>query len=185
MLRTGAHISDMNAVRKHVSLVKGGGLVKMFQSATVITLTQFTDPDFLPWPDTSHPDPSTFADAVEVLRNYDIWNDVPQAIRLHLEKGLSNPSLETPKSFAGWDTYMLDTGNQRDACLAAAETAKRLGYNAYVLSTKLEGESRDIGRGLSGIAKEVQLYRRPFIPPCVIRIGNSAADKLIYIQHSV
>lgn len=179
LLRTGAHISDMNAVRKHVSLVKGGGLVKMFQPATVITLTQFTEPDFLPWPDTSFPDPSTFADAIEVLRNYDIWDDVPSAISSHLEKGLSDPSLETPKNFDGWDTYMLDTGNQRDACLAAVETAKKLGYNGYVLSTKIEGESRDIGRGFSGIAKEIKLYRRPFAPPCVIA---SAGETTVSIR---
>ena len=168
LLRTGAHISDMNAVRKHVSLVKGGGLIKLFQPATVITLTQFTEPDFLPWPDTSYPDPSTFADAIEVMRNYDIWDAAPVAVRAHLEKGLADPSLETPKSFDGWDTYMLDTGNPRAACLAAVEKAKSLGYNAYVLSTRLEGESRDVGRALSGIAKEIHLYGRPFTAPCII-----------------
>ena len=181
LLRTGAHISDMNAVRKHVSLVKGGGLVKMFQPATVVTLTQFTDPDFLPWPDTSYPDPSTFADAVEVLKNYDIWEEAPPAVKKHLEKGRLDPSLETPKDFTGWDTCVLDTGNQRGACLAAAQKAGDLGYNGYVLSTKLEGESRDIGRGLSGIAKEIQLYRRPFAPPCILA---SAGETTVSIRNA-
>ena len=168
LLRTGAHISEMNAVRKHVSLVKGGGLVKIFQPATVITLTQHTTPDFLPWPDTSYPDPSTFADAIQVLKNYDIWDPTPEGVKNYLLKGLVDPSLETPKTFENYDTYLLDTGNQRDACLAAVEKAKQLGYNAYVLSTKLEGESRDIGRGLAGIAKEIKLFDRPFAKPCVL-----------------
>lgn len=168
LLRTGAHISEMNAVRKHVSLVKGGGLIKMFQPATVITLTQDTRPDFLPWPDTSYPDPSTFADAIQMLKNYDIWEPAPVAVKAYLQKGLADPSLETPKSFEGWDTYLLDTGNQREACLAAVRKAESLGYAGYVLSTKLEGESRDIGRGLAGIAKEITLYDRPFSRPCII-----------------
>ncbi|MDL2210379.1 DUF4147 domain-containing protein [Desulfovibrio sp. OttesenSCG-928-O18] len=181
LLRTGAHISDMNAVRKHVSLVKGGGLIKMFQPATVITLTQFTEPDFLPWPDTSYPDPSTFADAIEVMQNYDIWDEAPAAVKAHLQKGLTDSSLETPKSFEGWDTYILDTGNPRSACLAAVEKAKSLGYAGYVLSTRLEGESRDIGRALSGIAKEIQLYGRPFTAPCIIA---SAGETTVSVRNA-
>jgi len=63
---------------------------------------------------------------------------------------------------------MFDTGNQRSACLAAVEKARSLGYDAHVLSTKLEGESREVGTVLAGIAKEIQLYRRPFPPPCAL-----------------
>lgn len=181
LLRTGAHISDMNAVRKHVSLVKGGGLIKMFQPATVITLTQFTEPDFLPWPDTSHPDPSTFADAIEVMRNYDIWDAAPEAVKAHMERGLADPSLETPKSFEGWDTCILDTGNPRAACLAAVEKAESLGYAGHILSTKLEGESRDVGRALSGIAKEITLHGRPFTPPCIIA---SAGETTVSVRNA-
>jgi len=168
LLRTGAHISEMNAVRKHISLVKGGGLIKMFQPATVITLTQDTQPDFLPWPDTSYPDPSSFADAIRMLKNYDIWDPTPAAVKAYLQRGLADPSLETPKTFAGWDTYLLDTGNQRESCLAAVRKAESLGYSGHILSTKLEGESRDIGRGLAGIAKEIKLYNRPFSKPCIL-----------------
>ena len=168
LLRTGARIGEMNAVRKHLSLVKGGGLIKLLQPATVVTLTQDTAPDSLPWPDPSLPDPSTFADAVAMLKYYEIWDQVPQSVREHLEKGLADPSLETPKSFAGWRTYMYDTGNQRDACLAAVARARELGYQGAVLSTKLEGESREVGIMLAGIAKEIQLYGRPFAAPFVL-----------------
>jgi glycerate 2-kinase len=168
LLRTGAPIGEMNSVRKHLSLIKGGGLVKMFQPATVITLTQDTAPEFLPWPDPSLPDPSTFFDAVNVLKNYDIWDKLPKRVQKYLVVGMKNPSLETPKSFVGMRTYLFDTANPRDACLAGVEYAKKLGYKGMVLSTKIEGESKDVGIVLAGIAKEIQLYRRPFKPPCVL-----------------
>ena len=168
LLKTGAPINELNAVRKHLSRIKGGGLIELMQPATVITLTQDTAPEGLPWPDPALPDPSTFSDAVSILKNYDIWNKVPQSVRNHLVKGLSDQTLETPKSFEGFETYMFDTGNQRSACLAAVDTAKTLGYKAVVLSTKIEGESREVGAVLAGIAKEIQLYGRPFRPPCML-----------------
>jgi len=168
LLRTGARIGEMNAVRKHVSQVKGGGLVKLFQPATVVTLTQDTAPESLPWPDPSLPDPSTFAEAIAVLQRYEIWDGAPENVRRHLTRGLREPGLETPKTFEGWTTYLFDTGNQRSACEAAAETARRLGYHGQILSTNLEGESREVGTVLAGIAKEIQRYGRPFPAPCVL-----------------
>jgi len=81
LLRTGARIGEMNAVRKHVSQIKGGGLVKLFQLATVVTLTQDTAPESLPWPDPSLPDPSTFAEAIAVLQRYEIWDGAPENVR--------------------------------------------------------------------------------------------------------
>lgn len=168
LLKTGAPIQELNAVRKHLSRIKGGGLVKLMQPAVVITLTQDTAPEGLPWPDPCLPDPSTFADAVAVLKNYEIWDQAPESVRAHLSRGLRDPSLETPKSFEGLETYLFDTANQRNACLSAVETARSLGYRAEVLSTKIEGESKDVGIVLAGIAKEIQLYGRPFEPPCVL-----------------
>lgn len=179
LLRTGARIGEMNAVRKHLSLIKGGGLIKLFQPASVVTLTQETAPDSLPWPDPSLPDPSTFADAVKVMKYYEIWDDAPESVRRHLLRGLENPSLETPKNFQGWRTFMYDTGNQRDACLAAVAKGKELGYGGAVLSTKLEGESREVGTVLAGIAKEIQLYDRPFPAPCVLA---SAGESTVTVR---
>lgn len=179
LLKTGAPISELNAVRKHLSLVKGGGLGKMVHPATLITLTQATAPEFLPWPDPSLPDPSTFSDAIQVLKNYDIWGQIPEAVQNHLIRGLKDPNLETPKSFEGIEAYMYDTANPRTACMAAVEHAKRLGYNAAILSTKIEGESKEVGSVLAGIAKEMQLYGRPFEPPCVLA---SAGETTVTIQ---
>ncbi len=172
LLKTGAHISEMNAVRKHISRIKGGGLVRMLHPATVITLTQDTAPEFLPWPDPCVPDPSTFSEAVQVLKNYEIWDQIPPRVKAHLLKGLSDPSLETVKSYQGIDQRLFDVANPRDACLAAVRFAASEGYHAHLLSTKIEGESRHVGTVLAGIAKEIQLYGRPFEPPCLLASGG-------------
>jgi glycerate-2-kinase len=172
LLKTGAHISEMNAVRKHLSRVKGGGLVRMLHPATVITLTQDTAPEFLPWPDPCVPDPSTFAEAIQVLKNYEIWDQTPSRVKEHFMKGLSNPALETVKNYQGIDQYLFDVANPRDACLAAIRFAREAGYQAYLLSTKIEGESKHVGTVLAGIAKEIQLYGRPFEPPCLLASGG-------------
>ena len=132
-----------------------------------------------PAPGDPLPDPSTFADAVAVLKHYDIWDKVPQRVRDHLITGLADQTRETPKSFEGFETYVFDTGNQRTACLAAVDTAKNLGYEAAVLSTKIEGESREVGAVLAGIAKEIQLYERPFRPPCMLA---SAGETTTFIS---
>jgi len=179
LLRTGAQIGEMNAVRKHVSRIKGGGLVQLFQPARVITFTQDTAPEALPWPDPAVPDPSTFAQAIEVLRRYEIWEETPERIRRHLERGLRDPSLETPKRFEGGQAPVFDVGNPRSACLAAVERARELGYSAHVLSTLLEGESREAGIVLAGIAKEIRRHRRPFAPPCVLA---SAGETTVAIR---
>ena len=169
LLWTGALIGEMNAVRKHVSRIKGGGLIRLLQPAQVVTLTQDTAPDSLPWPDPCLPDPSTFQGAIDVLKNYEIWDACPQRIRDYLLRGLTDPSLETPKSSEGFNsTYMFDTGNQRSACEAAVRYARKLGYEGVILSTKIEGESKDVGTAMAGIAKEIRLYNRPFQSPCVI-----------------
>lgn len=168
LLSTGAPIFELNTVRKHISRIKGGNLLKMLQPAKVITLTQDTTPEFLPWPDPVLPDPSTFQDAINVLKKYEIWEQAPTNVRNYLLYGLEHPELETPKDTSKYNHLLLDTGNQRDACLAATEYARSIGYNAYVLSTRIEGESKEVGSVLAGIAKEIQLYGRPFETPCVL-----------------
>lgn len=179
LLKTGAPIHEINAVRKHISMIKGGGLLKLMQPATVITLTQFTAPENLPWPDPVLPDPSTFADSIKILKKHDIWRQSPRNVRNYLMRGLEDPSLETPKNLDGAVTYMFDTGNQQKACLAAVDHARSLGYTAALLSTKIEGESKEVGKVLAGIAKEIQLFGRPFKPPCILA---SAGETTVAIK---
>jgi glycerate 2-kinase len=168
MLKCGGTIRDINTVRKHLCLLKGGRLVAHIQPAWAITLTLDTSPEGLPWPDLSLADPSTFRDAIDVLQLFDIRESVPPRVLAYLEKGLRRPDWETVKSLSGFRASLFSVGSPVTACEAAAVTAEKLGYRPVILATNIEGESIDAGICLAGIAKEVIRYDRPFPRPCAL-----------------
>ena len=84
LLKSGAEIGKMNAVRKHLCLLKGGRVVAYAQPALVLTFTFNTAPPDMPWPDMCLPDPSTFSDAVKVLQTYGIWENAPNSVKQRL-----------------------------------------------------------------------------------------------------
>ena len=172
LLKCGAIIQEINAVRKHLCLVKGGRLAERFHPARAFTLTLNTAPEGMPWPDMCLPDPTTFQDAVEVLKRFDIWNRVSSSIVSHLEKGLVSPEMETPKNLDGVRNRIISVADPWSMCESAASEAKRLGYIPAVLGVKLEGEAKELGCFFAGIAKEVAGWRRPFPPPCAIISGG-------------
>jgi glycerate 2-kinase len=172
LLNAGMTIAEMNAVRKHLSLLKGGRLAERAQPARVVAITLGTIPEGLPWPDPTKPDPSTFGEAIAVLKRYDLWGQVPGAVQTHLTLGLSDPALETPKCFQGFTVPHLDVGNQAMACEGAAAAVAQHGVQGIVLATHIVGEARDVGTALAGIVKEVQRDARPFPPPCALISGG-------------
>ena len=175
LLHSGANIHEMNTVRKHISLVKGGQLARLAYPATVVTLILSDvigdDLDVIGSGPTV-PDRSTFADARAVLEKYNIWDRVPAAIR----ERLAGNAAETPKPgdrvFAKVSNII--AGSNRMAVYAAAREAKALGYHTLVLSTFIEGETRDVARVHTAIAKEIRASGRPLKPPaCVISGGET------------
>lgn len=173
LLKCGATIEEINAVRKHLSAVKGGRLAQYIHPAEIINLIVIDEVAGLPWGPTI-PDTTTFENAVHVLQKYDLWEKVPSSVRRHLERGLTDPSLETPKAedFEGLKIHNLILANNNMACEAAKKKAEELGFNSMILSTVLEGESREVGIVLASIAKEVEKRNRPLKPPCVIISGG-------------
>jgi glycerate 2-kinase len=172
LLNHGTVIADMNAVRKHLSQLKGGRLVEHARPARVVAITLGTVPEGLAWPDPTKPDPSTFADAIAVLKRQGLWQETPAAVRAYLERGAADPSLETPKSFPDGGVPHLDVGNQAMACEAAAAAPQAAGVRGVVLATNIVGEARDVGTALIGIAKEVRQAGRPFPSPCALVSGG-------------
>lgn len=175
LLGTGARIGEMNMVRKHISRFKGGQLIKMLHPATIVSLYQDTNPDFLgtlPWPDPIKADYTTFADAVAMLKHYEIWDKTPASVRAYLEKGLKDPSLETLKDLKAFDADLFDVSNPRAACKAAVDSARAKGLEAHVLGTMIEGESRHTGSVLAGIASELYFFNQPFTAPCLLASGG-------------
>jgi len=171
LLNSGAHIGEMNTVRKHLSRIKGGRLAAACTPARVVTLT-ISD---VPGDDVSViasgptvPDASTCADALDILRRYRI--DVPAAVHAALESG----ELETPKPgdprFNGHAVHLIATPQQ--SLEAAAQAARELGLHAHVLSDEVEGESREVGKVHAALARSVANGRSSLPRPCVILSGG-------------
>jgi len=174
LLNSGAVIQDINTVRRHLCQLKGGRLVARAAPAEVVTLTLDTAHPGMPWPDPCLPDPTTFADAVAVLRGRGLWEQTPEAVRRYLEEGTSCPERETLKSLDGLRSSIVYVGSPAGACDAAAAKAEALGYPPAVLATYIEGEAKDVGLALAGIANEIAERARPFAPPCAVITGGEA-----------
>jgi hydroxypyruvate reductase len=177
LLASGASISEMNCVRKHLSAIKGGRLAAACAPARVVTLL-ISD---VPGDDASViasgptvPDPTTCAQALQVLQRYAI--DIPDALRQQLETG----ALETPKPdasvFAGNAVHLMATPQQ--SLDAAARAARAAGVEAHILSDEMEGESREVGRVHAALARAVAQRGQPFARPCVILSGGETTVTL-------
>lgn len=171
LLESGADITEMNCVRKHLSRIKGGRLAAACAPARVVTLNisdvPGDDPSVIGSGPTV-PDATSCADAVAILQRYGIA--VPDAILRLLEQG----ALETPKPgdplFGGHQLHMIATPQQ--SLEAAAAAARAAGVEAHILSDEMEGESREVGKVHAALARAVALRGQPFKRPCVILSGG-------------
>ena len=171
LLECGAHIGEMNTVRKHLSRIKGGRLATLCAPARMITLTisdvPGDDPSVIASGPTV-PDASTCADALAILDRYGIA--LPAAVRARLEAGeLESPKPDDPR-FAGQEVRMIATPQQ--SLEAAAALAESLGLPAHILSDEVEGESREVGKVHAALARSVALGRSAFQAPCVLLSGG-------------
>jgi glycerate 2-kinase len=171
LLESGAHIGEMNTVRKHLSRIKGGRLAAACAPARVVTLTISDVPGDDVSVIASGPtvaDATTCADALDILRRYAI--DVPPVVRAQLEsRALESPKPGDPQ-LARCETHLIATPQQ--SLDAAAEAARALGLRAYVLSDEIEGESREVGKVHAALARSTALGRSSFEVPCVILSGG-------------
>ncbi len=172
LLSSGASIFEINAVRKHLSKIKGGRLGLAVFPAELINLTVsdvIGDPlDYIT--DPTVPDTSTFADALSTLRKYDLLSKVPPSVRSYLEK--ADPANETPKDFGRSPYHNFVLANNDSACEAAAAVARSLGFSPMILSTMFDGESGELGRTFAAMAREIRRSQRPLKPPCVLIGGG-------------
>ncbi|HWQ56471.1 MAG TPA: glycerate kinase [Bryobacteraceae bacterium] len=179
LLACGANIHEINAVRKHISSIKGGQLARLAAPAAVESLLLSDvigdDLDVIGSGPTA-PDASTFGRALEILDKYGLRARAPEAVRKRLERGAEGEIPETPKP---GDEVFRRTGNRvigsnRLAVDAAAAHARELGYRPLVLSTFVEGETREIARMHAAIAKEIVHSGRPVKrPACIITGGET------------
>lgn len=171
LLKSGASISEMNCVRRHLSAVKGGHLAAACHPARVVNLMISDVPSDNPIDIASGPtvaDPTTCADALAIIRRYGIA--VPPAVLDILESGRGESIKPGDARLASVETRLVATPQM--ALEAAAVVARQAGVAAYILGDAIEGEARDVAKVMAGIARQVAGYGQPFAAPCVLLSGG-------------
>ncbi|MFQ6111833.1 MAG: glycerate kinase, partial [Nitrospinota bacterium] len=183
LLRSGATIHELNALRKHLSSVKGGRLARVAAPATLLSfiLSDVVGDrlDVIASGPTA-PDKSTFGECLEILSRYGLEERVPPPVMSHLKAGARGEREETPRP--GHPVFRrvknLVIANNTKALNAAARRARALGYRPLVLTHCLEGESREVARVLSAMAQSVRERGRPTNPPACLLAGGETTVTL-------
>lgn len=177
MMEAGANINELNAVRKHLSQLKGGQLAKAASPATMLNLIisdVVGDPPDVIASGPTAPDTSTFNDAKDVLQKYGLLSDVPSAVSHRIARGVKGEIPETPKPedqvFNKVNNIII--ANNRKALKGAARKARELGYNTRILSSYIEGEARDVGTVMGAIGMEMSKHESPLRKPLAVLGGG-------------
>ena len=171
LLRSGATITEINCVRRHLSAIKGGRLAAACHPAKVVTLVISDVPGDNPVDIASGPtvgDPTSCADALAILKRYEI--DIPAAVRDLLESGRGETVKPGDPRLADTEIRMMAAPLM--ALEAAAERARGFGLAAHILGDDIEGEAKEVGKVMAGIARLTARRGKPFTPPCVLLSGG-------------
>lgn len=171
LLRSGATISELNTVRKHLDLLKGGGLLRMAAPARVaaLVLSDVVGNDLeVIASGPAYPDPSTYSQALEIILRTGKFRRLNPGVIDHLKQGTAGKKPETVKSGdteakLGFNTII---GSNLNSCLAAVDQAQMLGFHAEFLTDQLVGEARSVGEYLAEIAQAKKRLPRPFLFVC-------------------
>lgn len=188
LLKSGAGIAEINAVRRHISALNGGMLAKRIQAvgAELIGLgisdgvgSPATGDIAIPY--TAYkgtpmgPDLTTLDDARATIENYNVAERLPKSVTDYLKN--AGPESETPKEFPNNTYFLINT--IPDSCIYAKESCEDMGIPAVILSSFLEGESRDAGTFLASLAREIQTYGNPLKPPCVLLSSGEVTTQIL------
>jgi len=169
LLKSGANINEINTIRKHLSFVKGGQLAAQANCNIVSFIISdiIGDPIEFIASGPTYADSTTYHDVKNILKNYNLWMKVPRSIRKIIDNGIAGKIPKTPKKddslFSNVNNLIV--ANNEIACKTAEEKAKDLGYQTMLLTTKLEGEAKEVGKYLVEKAKNYTIK----------------ADKMIFI----
>lgn len=177
LLNSGANINELNTLRKHIDIVKGGGLARIAHPARLISLILsdvIGDPIDVIASGPTTPDPTTFFQCSQIIDNYGITSRIPIRISSLLSAGIAGEVIETPKQgdaiFHRVNNFII--GNNWISAEAACEQAKQAGFNSMLLTTHLQGEARQAGQFIAAIAKQIASLNQPIRRPACIVIGG-------------
>jgi hydroxypyruvate reductase len=179
LLRSGASINEINALRKHLDAMKGGGLARLAHPAALVTLVLSDvvgSPLDVIASGPSVPDTSTFGDAWGVLERYGLLEQTPAPVLARLRRGLAGELPETPRASDPLfgRVHNLVVGSNVQAAEAALAAARAEGWGALLLTTYLQGEAREAGRFLAAVARELAATGNPLPrPACVVAGGET------------
>ncbi|MGI6169933.1 MAG: glycerate kinase type-2 family protein [Christensenellales bacterium] len=188
MLKSGAGIFEINAIRRHISQINGGMLAKHIRK-TGAELVGIAISDAVGTPATRNigepyrqyrgtpigPDQTTLEDARRTIINYHVEDRLPKRVVEYLNH--CGPEGETPKAFPD-NTYFL-LNSLPDSCIYAKKIAEEMGIPAIILTSFLEGESKDAGTFLASVAREIQTYGNPIPAPCVVLCSGETTTKIL------
>ena len=177
LLKSGASIGEMNCVRRHLSAIKGGRLAAACQPAKVVTLLISDVPGDNPCDIASGPtvgDATTCDDALAIIRRYGIT--LPDHVCGVLESGRGESVKPDDPRLAGSEVHLIAT--PQSALEAAARVAQTAGLTPHILGDSIEGEARDVGKAMAGIARQTALRGQPFQAPCVLLSGGETTVTL-------
>ncbi len=175
LLASGADISEINVVRKHLSAIKGGRLAEAARGSILTLAVSDVVGDSLASiaSGPTVPDPSRYADAIGILQRHGLWERAPDSVRNLLEDGAAGKAPETPKSLAARHEAVVISSN-RTAVEAAMAEAAACGFTPVLLTGSLSGEAREAGRMLAAAARQAQAGAGPVRPPaCLIAGGET------------
>jgi glycerate-2-kinase len=188
MLKTGAGIYEINAIRRHISQLNGGMLAKRIQDVGA-ELIGIGISDAVGSPATGDirvpykaykstpmgPDMTTLEDARNVIRNRNVEHRLPRTVVDYLMN--VGPEGETPKAFPDNTYFLLNT--LPDSCVYAKEVCNEMGIPAMIVTSFLAGESRDAGTFFASVAREIQAYGNPMPPPCVLLSSGEVTTQIL------
>lgn len=183
LLHSEATIHEINCLRKHISAIKGGQLLRYLRPAKVWTwvVSDVVGDDLdVIGSGPVVPDPTTFKDARRVLEKYRLWAKTPDSVRHLIDAGIQGNVPETPKP--GDDLFrgcFIDIiANNQMAVEAAARKARTKGYHTLILTRFMEGETHTVARMLLAVARQVMMFGQPIRPPACLIMGGETTLKV-------
>ena len=177
LLKSGATIGEMNVIRRHLSAIKGGRLAAACHPAKVVTLLISDVPGDNPMDIASGPtvaDPTTCADALALVKRYGM--SLPDSAMEMLSSGRGESIKPGDPRLARAETHLITA--PQAALEAAAKVARDTGITPYILGDAIEGEARDVGKVMAGLARQIATRQQPFAAPCVLLSGGETTVTL-------
>jgi glycerate 2-kinase len=179
LLNCGATINEINTIRKHISAIKGGQLARIAYPSTLVTLILsdvIGDPLDVIASGPTVPDSQTFHECLALLKKYELVDDVPKPVLNRIQQGVAGDIPDTPKTGdpVFERTQNLIIASNALAAHAAAQKAEDLEYNTMILSTFVEGETKEVAKVHTAILKEILHSGSPLpLPACIITGGET------------